>query len=199
MKDNFLQILLALINSNKGRFIGLLRRNGVLVSPKISNEDLARNILNAMDKSESFKTEVLLLMSVLSNDNAYSSFTGLPAFSSESGINYQSQYFPSSTTATTTSTTSTDTKKQFGDTTFGQVFDKLLQGFNSYTNLKMSEADKAKAIASANISNNQVALGQLPSGGQPSGQKSNTGLYIGLGIGGLALVGVLVYVIAKKK
>jgi hypothetical protein len=198
MKDNFLQILLALINSNKGRFIGLLRRNGVLVSPKISNEDLARTILNAMDKSESFKTEVLLLMSVLSNDSAYSSFTGLPTFSSESGVNYQSQYFPSTTTATTTSTTSTDTKKEFGDTTFGQVFDKLLQGFNSYTNLKMSEADKAKAIASANISNNEVKL-EESGGSKKDDEKPKVGLYIGLAVGGLALVGALVYLIAKKK
>jgi hypothetical protein len=151
-----------------------------------------------MDKSESFKTEVLLLMSVLSNDNAYSSFTGLPTFSSESGINYQSQYFPSSTTATTTSTTSTDTKKEFGDTTFGQVFDKLLQGFNSYTNLKMSEADKAKAIASANISSNEVKL-QESGGSKKDDEKPKVGLYIGLAVGGLALVGALVYLIAKKK
>jgi LPXTG-motif cell wall-anchored protein len=38
--------------------------------------------------------------------------------------------------------------------------------------------------------------------GSQAGQlvpKSNTGLYIALGIGGIALIGALIYVVSKKK
>lgn len=192
MGNDFLQTLSVLVSSNKSKFIGLLRRNGVLVSPKISNEDLANKILNAMNKSESFKKETILLMSVLSNDSSYNNFEGTKTYNFDPiGLG--------TTTASTSSNTSasTDTKKEFGDTAVGTIFDKLMQGFNAYSGLKMTEAEKAKALASAKISNNQLALAQLPNSNQP--QKSNTALYVGLGIGGLALVGLLMYVVSKNK
>jgi hypothetical protein len=46
-------------------------------------------------------------------------------------------------------------------------------------------------IEEANISENKVET--------KDDEKSNVGLYVGLAIGGVALVGLLVYVIAKKK
>lgn len=194
MENNFLETLSSLIASNKGKFIGLLRRNGVLVSTKISNENLAQTILNAMQKSKSFKKETILLMSVLSvGDAVYSNVVGYNF--DPLGIGTTST--PSLTNQTTTTSTTSTAPKEFSDTTVGTIFDKLMQGFNAYSSLKMTEAEKAKALASAKISNNQLALSQLPQNNNT--QKSNVGLYIGLAIGGVALVGLLVYVIAKKQ
>ena len=76
------------------------------------------------------------------------------------------------------------------------------QRFNSYTNLKLAEAEKAKAGSAKSISDNELELEKLGNKGgkdKDDDGKGNVGLYIGLGIGGLALVGLLVYLISKKK
>jgi hypothetical protein len=65
MENNFGLILLDSVRKNKDKYLGLLRRNGVLVNTNISNEDLANMILKAMQKSDSFKKEAILLMGVL--------------------------------------------------------------------------------------------------------------------------------------
>ena len=48
MENNFGLILLTQVSGNKEKFLGLLRRNGVLVNTNISNEDLTNMILKAM-------------------------------------------------------------------------------------------------------------------------------------------------------
>ena len=64
MESNFGLILLVQVSKNKDKFLGLLRRNGVLVNSNVSSQDLTNMILKAMQKSETFKRETILLMSV---------------------------------------------------------------------------------------------------------------------------------------
>lgn len=195
MENNFGLILLDLVRKNKDKFLGLLRRNGVLVNTNTSNEDLTNMILKAMQKSESFKKETVLLMGVLmsSSDSSFANFTDLPQFSETLG--YTNKYIPQTTNQTTsTTTTKTDKpKKDFADTTVGGIFDKLFTIGNKY--LENKELDVRKVEAQAGQA---IAVSNIPSNVPPP-PKSNTGLYIGLGVGGLALVGLLVYVISKKK
>lgn len=195
MENNFGLILLDLVRKNKDKFLGLLRRNGVLVNTNTSSEDLTNMILKAMQKSESFKKETVLLMGVLmsSSDSSFANFTDLPQFSETLG--YTNKYIPQTTNQTTsTTTTKTDKpKKDFADTTVGGIFDKLFTIGNKY--LENKELDVRKAEAQAGQA---IAVSNIPSNVPPP-PKSNTGLYIGLGVGGLALVGLLVYVISKKK
>jgi hypothetical protein len=195
MENNFGLILLDLVRKNKDKFLGLLRRNGVLVNTNTSNEDLTNMILKAMQKSESFKKETILLMGVLmsSSDSSFANFTDLPQFSDTLG--YTNKYIPQTTNQTTsTTTTKTDKpKKDFADTTVGGIFDKLFIIGNKY--LENKELDVRKVEAQAGQA---IAVSNIPSNVPPP-PKSNTGLYIGLGVGGLALVGLLVYVISKKK
>jgi hypothetical protein len=198
MENNFGQILLQLVRTNKDKFLGLLRRNGVLVNTNVSNEVLTNTILKAMQKSESFKKEAILLMGVLmaeSNDGAFSNYTGfstLPTFGT--GVGYTSTLIPTTTTTTETTTSDVKPKKDFADTTVGTIFDKLFTIGNAYLTNKELDVRKVEAQAGQ-----AIAVSNIPSNVPPPPPKSNTGLYIGLGVGGLVLVGALVYLIAKKK
>lgn len=193
MENNFGLILLDLVRKNKDKFLGLLRRNGVLVNTNTSSEDLTNMILKAMQKSESFKKETILLMGVLmsSSDSSFANFSttspfgGLPTFD-------PNIFSPKDTTTTTTTTDKP--KKDFADTTVGTIFDKLFTIGNAYLTNKELDVRKVEAQAGQ-----AIAVSNIPSNVSPPPPKSNTGLYIGLGVGGLALVGALVYLIAKKK
>jgi hypothetical protein len=195
MKNNFGLILLDSVRKNKEKYLGLLRRNGVLVNTNTSCEDLTNMILKAMQKSESFKKEAILLMGVLTSEkgdvnfsNASGYFSNLPTFD-------PNVFAPSGTSTTsTTTTTSTKPKKDFADTTVGTIFDKLFTLGNSYLQNKELDVRKVEAQAGQVIA--QSGNTQTQSTPAPT---SNTGLYVALGIGGVALVGVLVYVIAKKQ
>lgn len=191
MENNFGLILLDLVRKNKDKFLGLLRRNGVLVNTNTSSEDLTNMILKAMQKSESFKKETILLMGVLmsSSDSSFANFTNLPQFSETLG--YTNKYIPQTTSTTTTTTDKP--KKDFADTTVGGIFDKLFTIGNAYLTNKELDVRKVEAQAGQ-----AIAVSNIPSNVPPP-PKSNVGLYIGLGVGGLALVGALVYLIAKKK
>ena len=187
MENNFGLILLDLVGKNKDKFLGLLRRNGVLVSTNVSNENLTNMILKAMQKSESFKKETIMLMGVLmaeSSDDSFANSNGFKAKSlQELGIE-----------PITTGTTTTTTKKDFKDTTVGTIFDKLFILGNKYLENKELDVREKEAKAGQVIASTQ--------GGSQAGQlvpKSNTGLYIALGIGGIALIGALIYVVSKKK
>ena len=193
MENNFGLILLDSVRKNKEKYLGLLRRNGVLVNTNTSCEDLTNMILKAMQKSESFKKEAIMLMGVLaSEDSSFSNYTGFdnlwkPTSDTIFGTN-------TTTTSTTTPTSTTTTKKDFADTTVGGIVDKLFTLGNKYLENKELDVRKVEAKAGQVIAQSGTSAGSTP-----PPPKSNVGLYVGLGIGGLALVGVLVYVIAKKK
>jgi hypothetical protein len=197
MENNFGLILLDSVRKNKEKYLGLLRRNGVLVNTNTSCEDLTNMILKAMQKSESFKKEAIMLMGVLaSEDSSFSNYTGFdnlwkPTSDTIFGTN-------TTTTGTKTPTSTTTTKKDFADTTVGGIVDKLFTLGNKYLENKELDVRKVEAQTGGKISDNEVIL-DTKKKTKDDEEKSNVGLYIGLGVGGLALVGVLVYLIAKKK
>jgi hypothetical protein len=196
MENNFGQILLELVRTNKDKFLGLLRRDGVLVNTNVSNEVLTNTILKAMQKSESFKKEAILLMGVLmsSSDSSFANFSTSSPFGNLPTFD-PNVFSPKNTTTTTTTTDKP--KKDFADTTVGNVLDKLFTIGNKYLESKELDVRKVEAETGGKISDNKVLLEEKEKAKDED--KSNVGLYIGLGIGGLVLVGALVYFIAKKK
>lgn len=210
MENNFGQILLSQVSTNKDKFLGLLRRNGVLVNTNVSDIDLTNMILRAMQKSETFKNETVLLMAVLMSNNNEVSFANMSSYSNFEGSSFNptnpfsnlptfnpNAFAPSGSTSTTTSatTTSTTPKKEFEDTTVGKItgqlfgaFDKFLQ--NKELDVRAKEAQAGQVIAQQGGVNSNIP---------PTPPKSNTGLYVGLAIGGLAVVGLVVYLVTKKK
>jgi hypothetical protein len=196
MENNFGLILLDLVRKNKDKFLGLLRRNGVLVNTNTSSEDLTNMILKAMQKSESFKKETILLMGVLmsSSDSSFANFSTSSPFGNLPTFD-PNVFSPKNTTTTTT--TADKPKKDFADTTVGNVLDKLFTIGNKYLESKELDVRKVEAETGGKISDNKVLLEEKEKAKDED--KGNVGLYIGLGIGGLVLVGALVYFIAKKK
>jgi hypothetical protein len=195
MENNFGLILLDSVRKNKEKYLGLLRRNGVLVNTNISCEDLTNMILKAMQKSSTFKTETITLMTVLMNGNNsdFTNFTGdFKPMDLSSGIGYQSTYFPTQN-STTASATTDKVKKDFADTTVGTIFDKLFTIGNKY--LENKELDVRKTEAQAG----QIIAQQSAQSGVSEPPKSNVALYVGLGIGGIAIIGLIGYLISKKK
>lgn len=198
MENNFGLILLDLVRKNKDKFLGLLRRNGVLVNTNTSNENLTNMILKAMQKSESFKKETILLMGVLmgNSDNSFANAFG--PFDNVWRPTTDTIFGTGGGSKTTTTTTTDKPKKDFADTTAGTIFDKLFTIGNKYLESKELDVRKVEAETTGKISENELKLEEL-GGKEKDKDKSNVGLYIGLGVGGLALVGLLVYVISKKK
>jgi hypothetical protein len=196
MENNFGLILLDSVRKNKEKYLGLLRRNGVLVNTNTSSEDLTNMILKAMQKSDSFKKEAILLMGVLiseSKDSSFANYTGFDTLWKPTS----DTIFGTNTTTSTTTTSTDKPKKDFADTTVGGIVDKLFTIGNKYLENKALDVRKVEAQTGGKISDNQVILDKKEKDNPD--EKSNVGLYIGLGVGGLALVGVLVYVIAKKQ
>jgi len=197
MENNFGLILLEIVRNNKGKFIGLLRRNGVLVDEKLSNEVLTNTILKAMQKSESFKKEVVLLMAVLasSSDDDFKNTTGSTTMFNNpfSGLQtFDANLFSPTSTTTTTTATTTDAKKEFEDTTFAKIFNSFLTLGNTYLQSKELDVKKEEIRANAPKKNST-------SDDDDDDDKSNVGLYIGLGVGVLAIAGLLIFIINKKK
>jgi hypothetical protein len=198
MENNFGLILLDLVRKNRDKFLGLLRRNGVLVNAEVGNEDLSNMILGAMKKSESFKRETALLMSVLisESDSSFSNFTS--PFPSSSNIDTSpiSGSVQPILGSSSSGKSSKDEKKKFEETTTGQIFTGLMGFANSYLKGKELDVRKEEARAVASTSGTTPINLDL---GVDAPKKSNTGLYIGLGIGGLAIAGLIFYLVTKKK
>jgi hypothetical protein len=64
------------------------------------------------------------------------------------------------------------------------------------------QGNDAKAVAEAQLKAQQIAYEtaklQAQQSGGSGGAKSNTGLYVGLGIGGAVILGLVVYLAVKK-
>ena len=76
-------------------------------------------------------------------------------------------------------------------------------GSNQQKQIAKGQANDAKAIADAQVRAGELALqtAQLQLQAQKGGTsvpKSNTGLYIGLGIGGAVILGLVVFLAVKK-
>jgi hypothetical protein len=200
MENNFGLILLDSVRKNKEKYLGLLRRNGVLVNTNTSSEDLTNMILKAIQKSDSFKGEAILLMGVLVSETKDGSFANMGGYSNMDGYfsnlpKFDPNAFAPKNTSTTTDAKKDKPKKDFADTTVGGIVDKLFTLGNSYLQNKELDVRKAEAKAGQVI----AQQGGGSQAGTPPPPKSNTGLYVALGVGGVALIGLLIYVVTKKK
>jgi hypothetical protein len=208
MENNFGQILLSQVSTNKDKFLGLLRRNGVLVNTNVSDIDLTNMILRAMQKSETFKKETILFMGVLMSNNSKNSFANMSGYSNFTGSSFNPSnpfggvqtFDPNAnpfglssgaSASTSVNTTSTTNNKEFEDTAVGKITGQLFGAFDKFLQSKELDVRKEEAKAGQVISENKVKT--------KDDEKSNVGLYVGLAIGGLAVVGLVVYLVTKKK
>jgi hypothetical protein len=131
------------------------------------------------------------------NMSGYSNFTG-SSFNPSNPFGGVQTFDPnanpfglSSGASTSVNTTSATPKKEFQDTTVGKITGQLFGAFDKLLQSKELDVRKAEAKAGQAIATSGGANVPPP--------KSNTGLYVGLAIGGLAVVGLVVYLVTKKK
>lgn len=194
--ENFGITLLNTVRGNREQYLGVLRRNGVMVNSGISSEDLTNRILQAMQKSEPFKKEAILLTAIIlsksGDDSTFANVGGLQSAGfSQNFASLQPNFISLQPNTTLPATPTSTTKKDFADTTVGRIADNLFKIANTYLQSKELDVRKEEARVAG-------VVATAPTTKEPE-KKDNTALYVGLGIGGVAILGLLVYLVTKNK
>jgi hypothetical protein len=192
--------LLQTIQLKREEVIALLLTHGVVVNSDASDMEIAIQVTNLAKKSQSFyKAFMQLMMDKSVVDNVYSNmdgnYLGITDFMNDwcnKGDN--AKIFPDSCKDSTPSTTGTkDTKPKGSGKWLTEGLNLLQTGFNGYLQLDENKTKRALADASVQVaqSGGNVNTNNLPP------QKSNTGLYVGLGVLGVSVIGLIVYLVIK--
>jgi hypothetical protein len=193
--ENFGITMLNAVRGNREQYLGVLRRNGVMTNSSISNEDLTNKILKAMQKSEPFKKEAIVLTGIIlsksGSDSNFANYTGLQSAGFSQNFASLQPNFSTLPATTVTTTQKTSTKKDFEDTTVGKIVDNLFKTANIYLQGKELDVRKQEALTAGVIATS-------PTTKQPE-KKDNTALYVALGVGGVAVLGLIIYLATKKK
>jgi hypothetical protein len=209
MKE-FEAILKYLVEKFPAKFIELLNRNGVLVDSFISPEALFDRIVYCMQKSVHFKTEAkLLIVALMEKDTIFANFTDdfftdtfsnngnyahadgpfstLPKFDPDTDIYGNKNPKPSDTTKKPSDTT----KKPLSESTLGSIFGYIFKTADVFLENKQTDLEIKKVETASEINKNKNDDVPPP--------PNKTGLYVGLGVGGLVITGVIVFLIRKNQ
>lgn len=177
MNDNA-SIIAKAIGSSVGYYpaevITMLKRNGYSVTIKnSSSKDLIDLVIYALQNSKSFRDEFEIF--VKNNQNALlNDYLGATAEYINMGVNL-----------------------------FGKGLDffggqKQADAIRAQANAQAQSAQAQLQIAQINQQTELAKLEALKGMGSGVPAKSNTGLYIGLGVGGAVILGLVVYLAVKK-
>jgi hypothetical protein len=203
--------LLHVIQLKKSEVISLLLTHGVVVDSNAPDMEIAVRVTDLAKKSKSFYNAFMQLLldknvvqSVYSSMDGYSNATG--------GTFYMPTTFNIGESTSTTagldctksenkklalcggSSASSSTTSSGGSKWLTEGLNLLQTGFNGYLQLDTNKTKRELANAS-------VAVAQ--SGGVVSGNtpppSSNTALYVVLGVVGVSVIGLVIYLATKKK
>jgi hypothetical protein len=192
------------VMKKRAKLLALLTKNGIKYPSNATDLQLALIVTNLLKTSKSFRiefeqlvTEPDVIVGVFSGmDGAYSNFTFNPN-------QFDPNYFSTGTSKPTTNLGLQKPAKEKKDGNFfGNALSLLQTGFAGYLALDENKTQKALADASVKIKDNDVKLaelGILPSGNETKVAGLSTGTIVGLSIGGIVLVGAIVYFVTKKK
>lgn len=204
-------ILVNVVHNNKSEVLALLLRNGVVAPSGSSDVQVAQLVTDLLKKSKTFYAEFMAFLAnpstlegLTSSMNGYANAGGEGVgYTFGTGGFYGSTdpkplaFDPTKFTANTKTTLATETKtsKPFD---WGKVFEGVQFGVNSYLQADKNKTDRALANASVTASQNAVLASQ---GGALTGTptKSNTTLWVVLGLVGVAVVGGAIWFATKKK
>jgi hypothetical protein len=210
--------LVLLVNMYRNQMVSLLLKNGVAVENNATDEQVALLMGNLLRVSKSFYNDLNAFLSnpsvaekiafAIQNTADYLQMSGskyMNVFGDNeipSGIGFQSQYgLNLGNVSTSDSTQSTDTKKSFwSNLNLGDLFSKSLSGFLAYdtnkANTKIAGYQAQIAQAGGFVPNINVPKNGGTKEDEP---KSNTTLIVVLSLVGVALIGTIVYFVAKAK
>jgi len=206
--------LLHVIQLKRTEVITLLLKNGVVIPSGATDLEIAMKVTDLCKTSSSFYKEFMKLLldpAVLANV-----YAGMDGYSNAGGSFYTPTTFNiGDTTSSTTGfcdkaenkslaicggTASTSTPSKKSTTSSSWLADALnlaQTGFNGYLQLDTNKTNRALADASVNVKSSDVQLAQL--GVLPPSKTSNTALYVILGVVGVSVLGLITYLIVKKK
>lgn len=205
--QNLSYVIAYAVVNDKQDLINFLSENAIIVKEKITDEELTSLVISALASSVKVQENFLTWLEFKARQNRFSNSTGyfstLPTFSP-------------SVTGTTSGSTTTSTSTSSG---FWSGFDAgavtgiLTSGLSLFGGLTQSKEQRKAMEAQANA---QIALAQAQQSGnltqleiaklqlqaaQASGSKpkSNTALIVVGVVGGLAVLGTVIYFVTRKK
>jgi len=192
--------IMYVVKNRKSEVIALLLKNGVVVPSGASDMTIALAVTDLLKVSKSFYNEFSKL---LVNENV---IYGMSANMSGSYLNvggFVGQTFSDNpfekwgASSTTTTTTPKDTKPTSNTTGWINKGLSLLEtGFEGFLQLDENKTKRELANASVIISNDEVTKETTK---KPDDEGMSTGAIIGLSLLGVTVVGLVVYLITKKK
>lgn len=196
MQDEYNQfgnLLMDAIKADRKNILDVLKRNGLMVGENIPDLTLFYVVREAMVKSQPFKKDLYSALTVYTMNNSNQKNNTMEN-NMYLNVNGNDPILNSTTVATTAPA------KAPSEWSFGSIFSKVtqlgdlgLKYVQTEADKAKAEAEKAKAIAAGKISENQTQLPVTPA------QKSNTTLYVVLGVVLLASVGGYVYLKNRNK
>jgi hypothetical protein len=199
--------IMYVVRNKKNEVLGLLLKNGVVVPNNATDVQVAFVVTNLLKISNSFYNEFSELLldaetvnSVFSNmSGSYFNFTGNTEFckntanKTESPTTYKLLCENTSTT-TGASITTTKTDKDSGSW-LNQGLNLLQTGFQGFLQLDENKTKRQLADASVKISSDEVTKVETT----PTKTGLGTGAIVGISLLGVTVVGLVVYLIAKKQ
>jgi hypothetical protein len=199
--------IMYVIKTKRSQVVALLLKNGVVAPSNASDMQIALLVTDLLKVSKSFYNEFSALL--VNEDviyglsanmsgsylNASGSFCENTANKVESPTTYKLLCGDSSitTTATTTATSTKDTKST--PSWINQGLGLLQEGFKGFLQLDENKTKRELADASVKISSDEV----ISKGDLPASTGLSTGAIVGISLLGVTVVGLVVYLIAKKK
>ena len=216
-------VVVLLVKYYRQKMVALLRRNGVNVPDRASDNDIIMLVTATLKSSNSFRKDVKkfvsnprVLASLFSqfknftDDSKFFGFTEeadyfkfteeaeyfrMDGYKNATGIvpNFSTNQFGLDFTTPTNTTTSKDATKEKGSF-WSKAFDFVNKGIDTFVTLDTNKTNRAIADSQTKVNQGGGEL-NLP----PNEPKSNTTTYVILGIVGVALVGTLIYFVSKKR
>lgn len=196
--------IMYVVHNNRNEVISLLLKNGVVVPSNAQDIQIGLLVTNLLKVSSSFYDDFVPLVlneetfsgmssnmsGSYSNAGGNADFCGNIANKESSPSSYKLLCENSTATNSTTSTTSTK------PSWLNKGLDILQTGFQGYLQLDENKTKRALADASVKVSQDIVKNNELA---PTTSKKLSTGAIVGISLLGVTVVGLVVYLIAKKR
>jgi len=185
--------IMYVVKNRKSEVLALLLKNGVVVPSNASDMVIALAVTNLLKVSKSFYVEFSKLL--INEDNVKSMSVNMSG--SYANVGGDSQYFdPSVFQGGTPINSTTSTTPKSSPSWLNQGLNLLQTGFQGYLQLDDNKTKRALADASVQISNDEIVKGENT---PPPPKGLSTGAIVGLSVLGVTVVGLVIYLIVKKK
>jgi hypothetical protein len=195
--------IMYVVRNKKSEVLSLLLKNGVVVPSNAQDVQVAFVVTNLLKVSDSFYNEFSELLldeetvnAVYTNmSGSYMNFTGDSAYCKNTANKTESSYkILCKDYVDTSAITSSQSGKDSGSW-INQGLNLLQTGFQGFLQLDDNKTKRQLADASVKISNDEVTKVETT----PTKTGLGTGAIVGISLLGATVVGLVVYLIAKKQ